>query len=208
MADDPAKWDLVVPHWIVVPDCIRDRLGLRHQGQYGSDRQRLDLQGSFSARVLIWIAGGSCLSIRWDSAASPLLRRSRGVSDAALANASLDSGHDRVGIGNRQILIASIGTLDELSVDLHRYCGGPWRLFGSLHRRPMGFAVHQESDSFGDRIASGAFDEPRLLHLHGRSDGGTLVAADCILRDHCILDLVDDEAVDGAADRLEVLLAT
>jgi hypothetical protein len=72
----------------------------------------------------------------------------------------------------------------------------------------MGFAVHQESSSFGDRFAGSAFDEPRLLYLRGLSDGGTLVATDCIFCDHCILDVVDDATVDGAEDRLEVQLAT
>ena len=93
-------------------------------------------------------------------------------------------------------------------MDLARYRSGPCGLLGYVHCRPMGFAVHQESSSFGNRIAGSALDEPRLLHLRGRCYGSTLVDADSILCDHCVFDLVDDEAVDGEADRLEVLLAT
>ena len=72
----------------------------------------------------------------------------------------------------------------------------------------MGIAVHQKSDSLGDYPTGSSFGEPCVLHLYDWRDGNTLVASDSIVCDYRDFHLLDDAAMDGAADRLEVLLAT
>jgi len=168
----------------------------------------LGILGSFPDGVVVGLVGSPSLSVRWYPATSPLLRRSRSVPNGTMVDATLDTRDDRAVLRIDKILVASVEPVDSNAIDLGRHSCGSSGVLGHLHRWPMGIAIHQESDTLGDCFASGAFDEPCVLHLCGCGDGGTVVVADILVLDYFGINMVDDAAVDGAADRLEVLLAT
>lgn len=164
--------------------------------------------GSFSDGFAIRLVRSPGLSVRWYPATSPLLRRSRSVPNGTMVDATLDTRDDGAVLRIDKVLVASIEPVDSNAIDLGRHICGSSSVLGRLHRWAMGIAIHQESDTLGDCVASGAFDEPCVLHLCGCGDGSTVVVADILVLDYCGFNMVDDAAVDGAADRLEVLLTT
>jgi len=72
----------------------------------------------------------------------------------------------------------------------------------------VGIAVCQKPHNCGNQCANGALGHVRLLPLCNRRDGVAMVVAHCDVRDFSDLDALDDAALDGTANRLEVLLAT